>query len=351
MQIHGFVTQGFLYSSNNNYLTMNSSSGSLQWTEGAISLTDPVTDNLRVGVQLHMFQMGQVGGPNVQLDWASGDYQVNDNLGFRAGKVKIPLGLYNESQVVDPLFLWILLPQSIYPTDNRDFDLAVLGGEVYGSIDLGKRGGRLHYSGFAGENRLDANGGYVEQLQGYGLTFPTPPGGKAYGGDMRWGWRGLMVGASAQCQALDGTGPDGSLHLPTDLSLVYFADWKRGRWDVTGEYIRTPFVARLTIESTVVPLQFDQRGWYPMVIYRVTDKLHVGSYYSHYVNKAQDTSLPANYAKDWAISGRYDFNAYFYAKLESHFLHGDGLGYYASVNPNGLKPDSNMLAARVGFVF
>ena len=33
VQIHGFATQGFLFSSNNNYLTMKSSSGSLQWTE------------------------------------------------------------------------------------------------------------------------------------------------------------------------------------------------------------------------------------------------------------------------------------------------------------------------------
>jgi hypothetical protein len=39
VQIHGFATQGFLFSSNNNYLTMKSGSGSLQWTEGAASST------------------------------------------------------------------------------------------------------------------------------------------------------------------------------------------------------------------------------------------------------------------------------------------------------------------------
>jgi len=36
IQIHGFATLGFLFSSNNNYLSMASSSGSAQWTEGAI---------------------------------------------------------------------------------------------------------------------------------------------------------------------------------------------------------------------------------------------------------------------------------------------------------------------------
>jgi hypothetical protein len=73
LQIHGFATQGFLFSSNYNCLTMKSSSGSLQWTEGAISVTDAVTDKLRIGIQLHMYQMGGFGGPTVVVDWDVGD--------------------------------------------------------------------------------------------------------------------------------------------------------------------------------------------------------------------------------------------------------------------------------------
>ncbi len=353
LQIHGFATQSFLFSSNNNYLTMQSSKGSLQWTEGAISLTDPLTDNLRVGIQLHMFQMGQVGGPNVQVDWASGDYKINDYLGFRAGKVKVPLGLYNDSQIVDSLFLWVLLPQCNYPDDNRDFDLAALGGELYGSVGAGKRGGRVQYRGYFGENRLDSNGGYIQQLLGYGLTFPSPPSGKVFGGDVRWAtpWRGLTVGSSAQSQALDGSGPQGTIHLPPALITAHYAEWARGRLLLAAEYWRSPLQPVLTIGSTVVPVPLDQRAWYPMLSYRVTPKLQVGTYYSHYVNKGSDTSLPANYSKDWVVCGRYDFNTYFYAKLEGHFLHGTGLGYYDSVNPHGLKPNSNMLTARIGFAF
>src|ERR1700728_4223609 len=119
IEIYGFATQGFLFSSNNNYLTMQSSSGSLQWTDGAVSVADSLSDNLRVGIQLHMYQLGQLGGPNVQVDWASGDYRVNDHFGFRAGKVKTVIGLFNDSQDVDAIFLWILLPQGDYPVDNK----------------------------------------------------------------------------------------------------------------------------------------------------------------------------------------------------------------------------------------
>ena len=353
LQIHGFATQGFLYSSHNNYLTMSSSSGSLQWTEGAISLNDPLNDNLRVGMQLHMYQMGQIGGPNVVIDWASGDYNVSDRLGFRAGKVKIPMGLYNDSQDVDSLFLWVLLPQSIYPVENRDFDLALLGGEVYGEQTLGSSEGMVQYRGYYGGSTLDTNGGYNLLLQQFGLFFSSPPSGKDYGGDLRWvtPWRDLMVGASAQSQGLDGTAPQGSLHMAPTFLDAFYAVWKWKKASFEGEYWRSPLCPVLTIGSEVVPIPVDARAWYGMASYELTKKLEVGTYYSHYVNKDADTLLPQNYSKDWVTAGRYNFNQYLYGKVEAHFLHGTGLGYYADTNPNGLKPNSSMLAARVGFAF
>jgi hypothetical protein len=352
LQIHGFATQGFLYSTNNNYLTMKSSGGSLQWTEGAISLNDAVSDKLRVGIQLHMYQMGQIGGPQVLIDWASGDYKMNDNLGFRLGKVKVPFGLFNDSQDVDALFLWVLLPQCNYPDDNRDFNLAVMGGEVYGRLSFGDRE-RVQYRGYVGENRLDANGGYMLQLSQYGLTFPSPPGGKVVGGDLRWVTpvEGLSIGASAQQQGLDGSGPEGTVHISPLLLSADYAEWKKGKWYVAGEYWRMPM--NIIAQAGTVPMaeSIDQRSWYPMISYQLLKKLQVGTYYSHYINKAGNTSLPENYAKDWVISGRYNFNANFYGKVEGHFLHGTGIGYYQSVNPDGLKPNTAMLAARIGFAF
>jgi hypothetical protein len=353
VEIHGFVTQGVLFSSHNNYLTMQSSSGSLEWTDGAVSFTDSLTNNLRVGIQLHMYQLGELGGPHAEVDWASGDYKVNDYLGFRAGKVKTALGLFNDSQDVDAIFLWILLPQSVYPADNKSFLLAHLGGEVYGELPLGDRGGRLLYRGLAGESILDANGGYVHQLAEDGLTFATPPQGKTYGGDLRWQapLRGLTVGASAVVQALSGTASVGTLQIPSLLVTSPYAQFEKRKFYVAGEYRRTPANAVLTIGPEVIPLPEDQRSWFVMGSYRITERFQAGTYYSHYVNKALDTALPANYSKDWVISGRYDFNAYFYGKIEGHFLHGTGLGYYENTNPNGLKPNSDMLAAKIGFSF
>ena len=58
------------------------------------------------------------------------DYRFKDWLGIRAGRVKIPFGLYNDSSDVDSARVPILLPQSLYPTLNRDFLLAQTGGQA-----------------------------------------------------------------------------------------------------------------------------------------------------------------------------------------------------------------------------
>jgi hypothetical protein len=352
IEIHGFATQGFLYSSHNNYLTMNSSSGSLQWTEGAISVSDSLTDNLRVGIQLRMYQLGQLGGPNIQVDWASGDYRVNDHFGFRAGKVKTVIGLFNDSQDVDSLFLWALLPQGIYPVDNEGYFLSHLGGEVYGYLPVGERGGKLRYNGFLGESYLPLNGGYIKQIADAGLLFTTTPSGKTYGGDLRWltPLTGLTVGASADVQAMDGTAQGGSLHLVPFLGAYYYAQFTKGKFYFAGEYQAAPATLFLTVGQAKFPVPVGARTCYAMGSYRVSKTLQLGSYYSYLL----DTGLPnvaANYSKDWVISGRRDFNSYFYAKLEGHFLHGTGIGYYQSTNPNGLKDNSNILAAKIGFTF
>ena len=88
----------------------------------------------------------------------------------------------------------------------------------------------------------------------------------------------------------------------------------------------------LTLGTTIVYVPLDTRSWYVMGSYHLTKKMDVGSYYSHYVNKAADTSLPENYSKDFVVSGRYNFNAYFYAKLEGR-LAGNGTGLLRICQP------------------
>lgn len=352
IEIHGFATQGLLYSTHNNYLTTESSSGSLQWTHGAISVVDTLSDNLRVGIQLHMYQLGQLGGPSIQVDWASGDYKFNDQIGIRAGKVKTVSGLFNDSQDIDAVFLWSLLPECFYPADNETFYLSHLGGDVYGQFPLGSHAGNLAYVGYVGESYLVLNGGYVKQINDLGFPLTTAPEGKNYGGDLRWkGLKGLTVGASMTVLALDGTGPLGTFHIAPAQIPAEYAQFSHGRWYFGFQYGRTPATLTITSPQATYSFPSDARAWFAMESYRISKQLQLGSYYGHHIDKTQPPSDPSSYSKELVFSTRYDFNTYFYAKLEDHFVHGTALGYYNGTNPNGLRPNSNILAAKIGFSF
>jgi hypothetical protein len=370
IQIHGFVTQGFLYSSTNNYLTVNSSSGSLNWSDGVVSISDPVSDSLRVGIQMHLSQLGDVGGPTLQVDWAAGDYRANDRARFAFGKVKTVIGLFNDTQDVDPVQLWALLPQGVYSIDNKSFNLAHYGVDFYGDMPLGQQGGTLSYRAYVGYRVLDLESGYVKNIDGsipgleqsFGLpnaVTTTAPGGKVFGGDVRWQTplKGLLIGSTAFAEDLQGNAGAVSYQAARNVVTQQYAKFERGKFLAAFELRRMPvafsFTANTSGGPVTIPSPDDWRSWYGMTSYRVTKKLQVGTYYSHSVEAGggANTSHIGNYSKDWTISGRYDFTSHFYAKLEEHFLHGTDLGYYSDSNPNGLKPRSNILAARIGFSF
>jgi hypothetical protein len=369
IQIHGFATQGFLYSSSNNYLSTNSSSGSLAWTDGVLSLSDQVTDNLRIGIQLHMSQLGEFGGPYPKVDFASGDYRVNARARFSVGKVKTVAGLYNDTQDIDAVNLWALLPQGVYPVANESFNLAHYGADFYGEISR-EQLGTLSYRGYAGYRTLDLDSGYVQGInallpsiqQSFGLSsalITNAPSGEVFGGDVRWQTplKGLLVGSSATAEDLQGSAGGISFRAARNVVTQEYTKFERGKFMAGFEIKRMPVAFLLTANtsqgSVTVPDPIDWRSWYVMTSYRVLAKLQVGTYYSHIVDAGggENTSLSTNYSKDWAITGRYDFNSHFYAKLEDHFEHGTDVGFYSNTNLSGLKPRCNILAARAGLTF
>ena len=131
IQFHGYATQGFLYSTANNFFTTKSSNGSPAWDEAVVNLTAQPTPKLRIGVQARYFLLGNLGNA-ITLDWAAADYKASDLFGARFGKVKTPSGLFNDIQDIDPSYQWALLPQTIYPLMSRNSLLAHYGGVVYG---------------------------------------------------------------------------------------------------------------------------------------------------------------------------------------------------------------------------
>lgn len=359
IQIHGYATQGFLYTTNNNILTTKSSDGSPAWDETVVNVTAQPTPKLRIGVQARYNLMGNLGNA-ITLDWASADYNVADSFGVRFGKVKTPSGLFNEMQDIDPGYIWALLPQSVYPIESRNSQLSHYGGVVYGTLKLGSKLGKLEYRGFGGERVVSADDGFFVNAREGGLNLPNGLSGPTYGAALHWRTpiRGLMIGASnfkethwtAIITAAGGALKGVENNAPRNQPNI-FGIYERGKVMIASEYCRQNGSATVDFAGMpTIPIRYDQREWYGMASYKLTSKLTVGLYDSQASNK-QVAPGPARYSKDWAIATRYEFNQFLYAKAEQHFIDGTAVNFDATMNPSGLKPDTRLTVLKIGVSF
>ena len=387
VQIHGFASQGFVHTNNNNWLTMNTSNvGSGEFTDFGANASVQVTDKFRIGAQFYDRNIGEIGKWRPAVDWAYGDYRFKNWLGIRGGKIKTALGLYNDTQDLGLLQTWAILPQAIYPLDLRSSTISHLGGDIYGALKLPKKLGTLSYTSYAGGRPQDPHGGSVLALASVGLTMHSY-GGWVQGEDLRWNTpvKGLLVGASFMNQHITGDGvltgsssgitylsgllklPVGSLereHSKKDDYYQYYVEyaWRGLRLD--GEYrreFRDEWVGYWEPSSTTMAVTFDaisdSRAWYGAAAYRVSKRLELGTYYSRFIaDWRKDPSPPTNHVYDRVASARIDLTNHWYAKIEGHFMNGYGAfdsirGFYGQQNPNGLKPGTNALVVRTGFNF
>jgi hypothetical protein len=383
VQVHGFFLQGFVYSNENNWLTMNTSGGSGAMTDFGVNVSTMVTDKLRVGAQGFDRNLGQLGQYHPSLDWAVVDYRFRSWLGVRAGKVKTTIGLYNDTQDLDFLHAFALLPQSVYPTDLREATIAHVGGDIYGNVTLQHGMGSLSYTAYAGHRSDSLYSGYPYLLSQplIGVTSKSY-GGLQYGGDLRWNTplNGLLIGVSRLDEDINGNGSYSfainGVQLPSlpynesskaDGTNQFYGEYTRGKLRIDSEYRR--YIRDQVILTTSTILD-DVRGWYVAGAYRINKRFQVGSYYSHYtitsvyggafaeegLPSSTDTSLPTNHIYDKVVTLRTDLNKYWNIKIEGHFMDGYADfnypdGFYPQVNPGGLKPETNAVVVKTGISF
>jgi hypothetical protein len=362
IQIHGYATQGFLYTTQNNIFTAKSSDGSPAWTEAVVNLTSQPNPKLRVGVQARYFMLGNFGNA-ITLDWASADYKANDKFGVRFGKVKTPSTLFNETQDIDPSYIWSLLPQGIYQIGSRNSNLSHYGGVVYGVVKLGSNLGKLEYRGWGGERVIGSDDGYWVNQKEAGLNMQNGISGVTYGATLHWKTplSGLTVGGSnlkdnqwvaplTSAIPTYGTFP-GTETLNAFNSPSVHARYEKNKVMVVGEYARLPVTGAIKVPGVYTkPIRLDQRSWYVMASYKLTGKLTAGVYDTQIIDR-QMALGPARYSKDWVISGRYDFNQFLYAKAEEHIIDGTMIGYDTAMNPGTLKPSTKLTILKIGVSF
>ncbi|OPZ24732.1 MAG: hypothetical protein BWZ01_02804 [Deltaproteobacteria bacterium ADurb.BinA179] len=139
IDIRGFISQGYLYSTHNNFFA-ETEDGTPQFNEAGINFSAEATDRLRLGIQFLARDLGSIGNNEVILDWAIADYRYRDWLGFTVGNMKFVHGLYNETRDLDMLRTFIFLPQSVYNEAWRESISSIQGAGIYGDIPLSDMG-------------------------------------------------------------------------------------------------------------------------------------------------------------------------------------------------------------------
>jgi len=149
--INGFGHQSYLKTDTNQYITSNSSDGSFDDFVLGLTFTAKVNDKIRVRSQI----VNDLGG--IRLDWGFGEYNFNDNFGFKVGKVKLPAGLQTETQDVKALQPFAFLPQPLYGSGVNSYT----GAGLFAGTEL--------ENGFSGEVEVFVGKSTADQY-----TFAAP---------------------------------------------------------------------------------------------------------------------------------------------------------------------------------
>jgi hypothetical protein len=340
VQVHGFVSQGALLSTGNDYLA-HSRRGSVEFFEAGLNVSKEVADGLRVGMQLFARDLGPIGNYAAKVDWAYLDYLWRPWLGVRAGRIKLPFGLYNEYSDVDSARLSILLPQSVYPITDRDYLLAQTGFSLYGSQRLGFLGA-LDYQLAGGTIFLDrADNPAVDEIDSQyvvagQLFWRTPLTGLRLGANvMTLGLELEFTLPAAQVEAykmamLVGPDYDGKVRLDLEdlIMMMGSLEYAAHGWLVAAEYGRWTGDLILVPSLGLPPQKVNEERFYGMLAYRFTDWFEAGSYYSVNHKDVDDrkgrNSDPSHraYQRDLAVTVRFDINEHWLFKLEAHYLVG-----------------------------
>jgi hypothetical protein len=325
VQVHGFVSQGFIKSTGNDYLA-SSKRGSFEFSEIGINFTTQLTDKLRFGVQLFAHDLGPIGNYSAKADWYYLDYRWRDWLGFRAGRLKVPFGLYNETSDIDAARPTILLPTSVYPPTNRDYFLAQTGFEFYGFQPL-RRLGAIDYRLYGGTIFIDLPNQRGAPVQIGTLSIPYVGGGRVM-------WEtpieGLRVGGSFQALKLESTilfsaptAASAGLDIKAYLGLGSIEYAARDLL-LAAEYGRYRLYYRTTdpVLFPVPPGAVVNEQSYVMAAYRVRRWLQPAAYYAFSFPDESKRHGRENMLLDGAATLRFDVNQFWIVKVEAHYMHG-----------------------------
>ncbi|SOD42243.1 porin [Nitrosovibrio sp. Nv4] len=338
LQIHGFASQGWLKSSENNVFGKSASdSGSFDFRELGLNASMRPLTNLQFSAQMLSRTAGEGSPGNIRLDYGFIDYTFlsgeTSQLGIRLGRMKNPLGFYNDTRDVPFTRPSILLPQSIYFDRTRKLAIAADGAHLYGehrssmgviSFQLGAarplvRGAETEVA-FLGH---DFPGHFTPKVSYIGRVIYELDEGK-----LRFALSGSQLNLGYNPGAADIIQAATIRFTP----LIFSAQYNAERWSLTAEYARRHLEYK---NFGVAPLNLDFTGesYYLQGAYRITpeweamvryDVLHIDSDDRDGKKWASANGRPAHnrFAKDITVGLRWNITPSFMLRAEYHRVNG-----------------------------
>lgn len=359
VQAHGFFSQAMVHTSDNNVGGASDDGAGWGLREFGASLSwRPSPDWLISGQALSRWA-GESDSGELRLDYGFIDRTLHadgeSQLGLRLGKIKNPYGFFNTTRDVAHTRPGIIMPQSIYLDQIRNFFLAAPGVSVYGNADIKNANYAWQISALRPEVDdttlerfvlLDDFAGHYEGLNSWlGQVLV----------DFEGRWR-LGVSLGQMNMAYRPT--TGRHHLPT---WVISLERNTAAWSITAEYGQTTVKARnyfipITDHTTEQGyIQLTRRlddGWQAFIRYDAfyldnNDRSGVD-----YIANNPGIPIPAHarFAKDWVLGVRHDMDR---LVLSAEYHHVDGTAWLDHIenNPATLVRKWDMLLLQAAWRF
>lgn len=343
VQIHGFASQNYLYTSANQFFGHTTNTGSLDFTEMGINGSWRPLSNLQTSLQVVYRRAGRTDDSDLRIDFGFLDYSFLSGseyvAGVRLGRVVNPYGLYNDTRDMPFTRPSILLPQSIYFDINRNFALSGDGIQLYGE----------HHSEI-GDFFLQVNGFYsrmddpsfkadfaklVGLLGGSGIDLEAEPSWMARliyewnQGKIRLAVTGAELNAEIQPKGGHADLKDGYFSFSP---ILFSAQYNSEFWSLTSEYaIRGTSLTG--IDPLVSGTSYTGESFYIQGSYRFLDDLEGYLRYDVVYEDVNDrngkkfaaeSGEPASrgFAKDLTAGLRWDVTPWFMLRAEYHHING-----------------------------
>ncbi|MGH6634672.1 MAG: hypothetical protein ACRED0_00540 [Gammaproteobacteria bacterium] len=365
-QVHGFLSQAYILTSNNDFFGNSRSGGSLDFRELGINASVRPMNKLQLSAQLLSRRAGGTDDGAVRIDYGFADYTListaNVVAGVRAGRITNPLGFYNETRDAAFTRNGILLPQSIYFDRTRNLALSADGGGIYG--EWRSPIGDFYLRGNIAFPRAGSES--VESAL-LGRQFPGELEGDASGlGQLLYEGAGGKLRLAVSGGQVNIDYDEGGIGDPLNAGpltfepIIFSAQYNTERFSLTAEYAQRSF--RL---EGIFPNDIDTTGesYYLQASYQLGERWEVMVRFDSLVSDRDDrdgeafqaaTGRPAftRFAEDWTVGLRWDVTRQFMLRAEYH--HVDGTAWLPSEDsPNlgSLAPHWDIFAVLASFRF